>query len=130
MFGFMSRIRSFAESTFILPMSDVPWMICRCRLDSIDHVEIGDPDRPDSGRGEVHEHGGTQTAGADSKNLAIDQLALTEWADLVHDQVPRVALDHLRRHRRTGPAPQSPESLPVRPPSATGVSGPSNDVIS
>ncbi len=58
----------------------------------IDDVEVDDPDRPDTRRGEVQRSRGTETAGADEQRLRAEQLRLAGRADLRDQQVAAVAL--------------------------------------
>src|SRR3990167_2502777 len=63
-------------------------------------VEVDDPDCADAGEGQVESDGRAEAAGADDEHLRVDDLALTDAADLGHDDVARVARHLLRRQRK------------------------------
>ena len=87
---------------FDLGASDVAGAVDDLALEvgAVDDVEVDDAEGADAGGGEVDEHGRAEPARADGEHFAVDQLALPEGADLVHDQVAGVALDHFGRHGR------------------------------
>src|SRR3972149_3083333 len=66
----------------------------------VDEVEVDDADGADAGEGQVESDGRAEGAGADDEHLRVDDLALTDAADLGHDDVPRVARHLLRRQRK------------------------------
>ena len=72
-------------------MSDCPWMIWRCRLDSSTSSNSAMPIVPDAGRGEVEQRGAAEAAGSDDEHLGVLQPLLPGHADVGDDQVPAVA---------------------------------------
>ena len=67
----------------------------------INHIEIDDADCADAREREVKRGRAAEAAGADDEDLRLHQLALTDGADLRHDDVPRVAVHLLRRQHLT-----------------------------
>src|SRR3712207_4406732 len=63
----------------------------------VDDVELDDAERADAGRGQVHEHGRAETAGADGEHLGVLQPLLTVHPDVGDDQVPAVPADLVDR---------------------------------
>ena len=63
----------------------------------VDDVEVDDADRADAGEREVERRRAAEAARADDQHLRLHELALTDGADLRHDDVPAVAVDLLRR---------------------------------
>jgi len=59
----------------------------------VDHVEVDDAQRADTGRGQVHQRGRAEAAGADAQHLGVLQAALADLAYVRDDQVPGVAPD-------------------------------------
>ena len=57
----------------------------------VDDVVVDDPDRPDSGRGEVERGRGAEPAGAEQQHLRVEQLQLALDPDLGEQGVARVA---------------------------------------
>ena len=74
------------------------------KVRSVDDIEVDDADPADAGEREVECHGRTEPAGADDQHARFDDLALPGAADLRHDQVAAVALDHLRGEHGRGAA--------------------------
>ena len=57
----------------------------------VDDVGVDDPERPDSGCGEVERCGRSEAAGADEKHARVEQALLSLLAYLRDEQVPAVA---------------------------------------
>ncbi len=76
------------------------------QIGQVDPVGIGDADRPDAGRRKVEQHRRAETAGADDEDARLEQPQLPLLADLVEDQVARVALELLlaQLHRSHTPS--------------------------
>ena len=56
-------------------------------------VVVGDPERADSGRSEIHQRGGTESAGADHQHARSFLFRLSGAADLVQHNVAGVAFE-------------------------------------
>ena len=69
------------------------------QIAGIDDVEVDDADRAHARGREIDQNRRAQAARADGQDPAGLDLALSHRADLVHDQVPAVAL-HLFRGQR------------------------------
>src|SRR5262249_49141462 len=65
------------------------------QVGDVDAVVVDDADRADPGRREVHQQRRAEPAGADDQHARRQQLFLPLLADLVEDQVPRVAAELL-----------------------------------
>ena len=68
-------------------------MIWRCRLLSVDDVEVDEAERADAGGGEVERERRAEAAGADAEDLGGLELLLAFHADFGQDEVARVARD-------------------------------------
>ena len=66
-------------------MDDLPLKIAE-----VDGILVDEPDRPDSGRGEVHHRGRSETAGADAEDPRSLQPALPVEADVRQREMPAV----------------------------------------
>ena len=78
--GLTSRSRSRA-ATFARPMLAGAWMIWRWRLE-VDLVVVDDTNRADAGGRQVHRQRRTETPSANHQDFRVEQLALTDRADL------------------------------------------------
>ena len=65
----------------------------------VDDIEVDEADRADAGRCEVHRSRCTEAARADHEHLAAEQFLLPLAADLVEDDVARIAFNLFIRQR-------------------------------
>jgi hypothetical protein len=86
--GLISAMLAAADSALDRPMSDCPWMICRCRLDSSEGA--------DAGGGQVHQRRRAEAAGPDAEDPGVAQALLAGHSDIRDDQMARVAADLVR----------------------------------
>ena len=71
------------------PVGRVDDLALEVRL--VDDVGVDDPERADTGRGEVERRGRAEPAGADEQDARVEQALLALLADLGDEQVPAVA---------------------------------------
>ena len=68
------------------------------QVGEVDDVVVDDPERADAGRREVERRRRAEAAGAEQQHLGVEQLLLALDADLVEQQVARVAVALLGAH--------------------------------
>ena len=110
--GFSASSVRLAERTFGSPSRSgrVHDLALEVRL--VDDVRVDDPERADSGCGEVERSGRAQATGADEEDARVEEALLAVLADLRDEQVPAVARALLRgEHARDGHVEAVP--LPV-----------------
>src|ERR1700748_1080387 len=94
--GLSAWMRSAAVSALRRPMSGVPWMIWRCRLDSDTVSSSTTPSSPNPaapGGGEIHQRRRAEPARADHQHGRLLQRLLAGSADLAQDDVAGVAFE-------------------------------------
>ena len=78
-------------------MSDWPWMIWRCRLDSSTTSNSTMPMVPDARGGQVQQRRRAEPAGADDQHAGVLEPLLPVDAEVGDDQVAAVARDLVAR---------------------------------
>ena len=69
------------------------------QIREVDDIEVDEADRADAGRCEVHRSRCAEAARADHEHLAAEQFLLPLAADLVEDDVARIAFNLFIRQR-------------------------------